>query len=270
MTDSMDQLNFFAALNLPVEVEDPESPKDSPIDPSCSKDGRVQFRYSAHLKKSIRVKAGFLFEIPEVMLPAYMESDDFVEARELAAEWAMHAIRRKTQKNRAAIKDLVERLWSLVDQILTDRGEISLSNRGRLPPIRPKGVHHDLEDILAAINDTYFENALQVKITWSNRIGGLSFHTVRKDPVTLEEFHLISISRGYDAANCPKYAIAGVVYHECLHVAIPVVEKNGRRIVHGRAFKERERQYLYYEEWEKWHREVLPRNIRALRRHLEL
>jgi hypothetical protein len=93
---------------------------------------------------------------------------------------------------------------------------------------------------------------------------------MRKDPLTGEDFHLISISKGYDAKNCPFYAVAGVVYHECLHVVIPVEERNGRRVVHGRQFRQREKRYIYFDEWIKWHKEVLPRNIRAMRRGKEL
>lgn len=248
----------------------PKEPEKPSVPSTVSANGLVRFRYNTLLKKSIRCKGGVLFGHPEVMLPAYMQGPEFAEARELAAEWAEHAVRRKTQKNKEIIKDLVTRFWAIVDQILCDRGEAPLASKGRIPPIKPKGKYHDLNDILAAINETYFENKLTCRITWSNRVGGLSFHSVRKDPVTGENFNLISISKGYDAANCPKYAVAGVVYHECLHIAIPPVEKNGRRIVHGRNFRKQERLYIYYAEWMKWHREVLPKNIRDMRKHKPL
>lgn len=248
----------------------PEKPAKPKVPASVSQNGLVHFKYNTQLKKSIRCKGGVLFGHPEVILPAYMKDPEFAPARELAAEWAEHAVKRKTAKNKAIIKDLVSRFWTLVEQILADRGDESLSSKGRLPPIKPQGKYHNLNDVLAAINSTYFEDKLTCRITWSNRVGGLSFHSVRQDPVTGEEFHLISISRGYDAANCPEYAVAGVVYHECLHIAIPVEIKNGRRIVHGRNFRRRERQYIYYDEWIHWHNHVLPLNIRKMRRHAEL
>lgn len=248
----------------------PKMPERPSVSSKVSENGLVHFKYSPLLKKSIRCRGGFLFGHPEVVLPSYMESPEFAAARELAAEWAEHAIRRKTAKNKETIRELVKRFWAVVDQVLSDRGEASLTSKSRIPPIRPKGKYHDLNSILAAVNSTYFENKLTCRITWSNRVGGLSFHSVRKDPVTGEEFNLISISRGYDAANCPEYAVAGVVYHECLHIAIPPVERNGRRIVHGRNFRKQERLYIFYAEWIKWHKEVLPKNIRDMRRHKEL
>ena len=263
-------LAFDGQLDLFGFVANNKEPETKAPSPDCSQNGLVHFKYNPLLKKSIRCKGGFLFGHPEVLLPAYMKAPEFAAARELAAEWAEHAVRRKTQKNKAIIKDLVNRFWQTVDQIFTDKGEAPLASKGRLPPIRPQGVHHNLTDVLAAINNTYFDGTLTCRITWSNRVGGLSFHSIRKDPVTGESFHLISISRGYDAANCPLYAIAGVVYHECLHIAIPVEERGGRRIVHGREFRQREKRYIYYDEWIKWHKEVLPRNIRAMRLHKAL
>lgn len=262
-------MNLFG---IQMDLFGGSAPKEQkPKVPSnVSENGLVSFKYNPLLKKSIRCKGGVLFGHPEVMLPAYMKGEEFAQARELAAEWAEHAIRRKTAKNKAVIKDLVNRFWTVVDQILVDKGEPALATKGRLPPIKPQGKYHNLNDILAAINDTYFENSLSCRITWSNRVGGLSFHSVRKDPLTGEDFHLISISKGYDAANCPIYAVAGVVYHECLHIVIPVKEGNGRRIVHSREFRKQEKQYIYYDEWTRWHKEVLPQNIRKLMRHKEL
>ncbi|MCL4101846.1 hypothetical protein SAMN05720766_11420 [Fibrobacter sp. UWH9] len=258
------QMDLFGAPPKPKESDKPKVPN------SVSQNGLVGFKYSNFMKKSIRCRGGVLFGHPEVIFPAYMKSDEFAQARELAAEWAEHATKRKTQKNKEVTKELVTRFWTLVDQILADKGEAPLATRHKLPPMKPKGKYHDLTNILSAINNTYFENKLTCRITWSNRVGGLSFHSVRKDPVTGEDFNLISISKGYDAANCPEYAVAGVVYHECLHIAIPPEVKNGRRIVHGRAFRKQERLYLYYAEWIKWHKEVLPKNIRDMRRHKEL
>ena len=266
-----DQMDMFGQLDLFGNYpEQPKVPAVQAASPDCSANGLVNFKYNPLLKKSIRCKGGVLFGHPEVMLPAYMRDPEFTAARELAAEWAEHAVRRKTQKNKAIIKDLVTRFWEAVDQILVDKGKAPLESSGRLPPINPRGRYFNLNQVLEAINHTYFDEQLKCRITWSNRVGGLSFHSLRKDPITGEEFHLISISKGYDAANCPLYAVAGVVYHECLHIVIPIEEKNGRRVVHGRVFRQRERQYIYYDEWIRWHKEVLPKNIRAMHRHKEL
>ena len=145
--------------------DSPEKPAKPKVPASVSQNGLVHFKYNSQLKKSIRCKGGVLFGHPEVILPAYMKDAEFAPARELAAEWAEHAIKRKTAKNKAIIKDLVSRFWTLVEQILSDRGDESLSSKGRLPPIKPQGKYHNLNDVLAAINSTYFEDKLTCRIT---------------------------------------------------------------------------------------------------------
>lgn len=256
MTDCVDQLELFPSF----------TPKKEIISSEVSANSLVLIRYSARLKRRIRCSGNGIFGRPELVLPEYMKSDDFVQCRELAAAWAECALRRKTQKNKERIKDILDRFWQSIDQVLAERGEKSLYVSHRVPPILPKGEYHDLDQVFAAVNETYFEGKLKCKITWSNRLGGQSFHSLRKDPFTGESFHLISISRGYDFKNCPFYAVAGVVYHECLHIAIPPKQGSKRRVVHGRIFRQHEKRYLYYEEWVKWHGEVLPGNVRSLLR----
>lgn len=250
-------------LDLFGYVPQEEAPQ---VAPTVSADSKVEFRYSAHLKKSVRCRRSSFFGKPELILPEFMKAPEFGPSRELAATWAEFVFKRKTAKNKSNLKSLMERFWQSVEQTLADRGEKPLSMCGRLPPISPKGQVHDLDQIFAAVNDTYFNGELTCRMTWSNRIGGLSFHSLRKDPFTGEDIHLISISRGYDMPNCPVYAVAGVVYHECLHVVLPPEERNGRRIVHSKTFRQHEKRYIYYDEWMRWHREVLPQNIRAMRR----
>ncbi len=230
-----------------------------------SSDGTVVFLYAERLKKSFRARKKIFENSYELVLPSYMKSPEFLPVRELAAEWTRTSFKRKTAANKARAKELLSRIWKATDQLLVDAGLPRVTKDPRFPPICPVGKFYDLTLVFAAVNATYFGGELNARITWSNRIGGLSFHTVRKDPLSGETVNLISISRGYDFENCPFYAVAGVVYHECLHIAVPPETVNGRRIVHGKVFRNRERRYLFYEDWNKWHREVLPKNIRALR-----
>jgi hypothetical protein len=135
----------------------------------------------------------------------------------------------------------------------------------RLERLRPRGDHHDLEAILRAVNARYFDGALEARITWSARLGGLSTHTIAHDGEG-NPYHLLTISRGYDDPEVTPEILGGVVYHECLHIAIPPRREGGRRVVHGPDFRRREREYAHYEIWRKWHREGLPKALRRLRR----
>lgn len=231
-----------------------------------SADGNVVFRYAAQLKKGIRCKKKVFRNSYEVTLPAYMEGPEFFPVRELAAEWASLSFKRKTVGIKARLKELRTRIWKATDQILVDTGRPPVTGSVKFPPICPMGKVHNLSEVLAAVNETYFGGELSARITWSSRIGGLSFQSTRKDPLTGETINLISISRGYDFENCPFVVVAGVVYHECLHIAVPPTVVNGRRVVHGKVFRARERRYMYYDQWMEWHKKVLPQNIRALKR----
>lgn len=283
MTDESIQTELFADFfkkKLPLPNESPD--KKNSGEP-------VTIHYSKRLKKSIRfqklggkfqhkmlenaphfLKKLFDYEQPSVSykltLPEYMSAPEFSPVRELAKECAALSFKRKTPGIKARLKECHSRIWQLTDQILLDLGKNPIRTYPKLPPIQPVGNYYNLNDIFEALNATYFNGELKARITWSNRIGGLSFHTKRTDPLTGDEIDLISISRGYDFKNCPFYAVAGVVYHECLHIAIPPVVVKGKRIVHGKNFKQRERRYIYYEQWIKWHREILPQNIWTLRK----
>lgn len=141
----------------------------------------------------------------------------------------------------------------------------ALRDGRRLERLRPRGAHHDLDTVLRAINARYFDGKLEARITWSARLGGLSTHTIAHDGEG-KPYHLLTISRGYDDPEVTPEILGGVVYHECLHIAIPPRHAGGRRVVHGSDFRRLEREYDHYEVWRKWHREGLPKALRRLNR----
>lgn len=243
--------------------EEPLRDKAPSILKSNAPNGSVTFHFEKRLKKGIRFLWKRQENAYELFLPAYMETEDFSSVRELALECCRLSFQKK-KESRERYRLLLSQVWNETERILADRGEKFFASR--TPPIRPVGKFYDLEKVLAEVNQNYFQGRLAARITWSNRKGGLSYHRKLQDPATGENFHLISISRGYDFPNCPPYAVAGVVYHECLHIVNPPIVKNGRRIVHGKDFKMAERRYREYEKWMKWHAEVLPKNVRAMNR----
>lgn len=135
----------------------------------------------------------------------------------------------------------------------------------KLARLRPQGEYHDLDAILRAVNERYFEGTLEARITWAARLGGLSTHTMATDGEG-KRYHLLTISRGYDVPEATTEIVGGVVYHECLHIAIPPRREADRRVVHGPDFRKREREYAHFVLWRKWHREGLPVALRRLQR----
>lgn len=262
---AIEQLDLFGALQ---HLTQPlrkllGGGETAPTAPGSENPPGVRITYSPRLRRGWRARFHRITGHTDLTLPGYMQKNDFAAVRAMICEWAVLANRRKTVRIRERIRELEKKIWSATEQVLADTGDRGLGTQ-RIPPIRPQGRVHDLDKVLEAVNQTYFKGELRCRITWSGRKGGQSFHTTRVDALTGETVHIISISKGYDHPQCPEYAVAGVVYHECLHIAIPPEMSNGRRIVHGRNFRQREKLYLFYEEWRAWHRDVLPRIVRSL------
>ncbi len=127
----------------------------------------------------------------------------------------------------------------------------------RKPPryfsVRAQGKCYDLQAIFERLNMEYFDSRLTSVISWGT---GTSRKAVRKR--TLGSYcnhtNIIRINPVLDKKTVPVYYIEFVVYHEMLHAAIGIREKDGRRSVHSRAFRERERLFKDYDKAVRWER----------------
>jgi len=121
--------------------------------------------------------------------------------------------------------------------------------------IRTQGRFHNLRNIFDTLNSTYFDGGVSSFISWGKRngrrvvrrriLGSFSSHT-----------NTIWISRVLDRRNIPGFFIRYIVYHEMLHGIMKEERKNGRRLLHSPAFRQRERLFEEYEKavtWEKNH-----------------
>jgi hypothetical protein len=128
-------------------------------------------------------------------------------------------------------------------------------NAGSPVAIRTKGRFHDLGEMFASLNDTYFGGGVSSLISWGKRnsrrivrrriLGSFSEHT-----------NTIWINPVLDRRNIPAFFLRNIIYHEMLHSVMKQGRKNGRRLVHSPAFRERERMFGEYEKavsWEKKH-----------------
>ncbi|MFT5584035.1 MAG: hypothetical protein ACI9VR_001620 [Cognaticolwellia sp.] len=69
-----------------------------------------------------------------------------------------------------------------------------------------------------------------------------------------------------DHASVPEFVLEVLLHHELLHLAIPPKVVGGRRVIHSRVFRHRERQHPAYaksQAWERTHISNLLRRIRA-------
>jgi predicted metal-dependent hydrolase len=103
------------------------------------------------------------------------------------------------------------------------------------------------------LNQTYFGNRIQARITWSRR----SLRRPRTS-ICFGSYHtrdrLIRVHWLLDQPFVPRYVVESVVFHEMLHQLIPRRRVNGRWCVHPPEFRRQQRCFPYYQQAERWKR----------------
>ena len=110
-----------------------------------------------------------------------------------------------------------------------------------------QGHFFDLETVFNKINYRYFDGFIRKpSFGWSqsNSTYRLAFYDRNRD--------LIVVSRIFDSRRTPNEVIEFLMYHEMLHIKIPVQTKNGRRIIHSKEFRTEEKKFQDYEAVQKW------------------
>jgi hypothetical protein len=115
------------------------------------------------------------------------------------------------------------------------------------------GNFYNLKQIFENLNKKYFNNSLDLKITYfETKYRKYSHVTFGSYDNTLK---LIKINKILDNINVPFYFIYYVVYHEILHHILKVdISENAKRTVHSKEFKILEKKFPYYKDaidWEK-------------------
>ncbi len=119
--------------------------------------------------------------------------------------------------------------------------------------MKTQGKFYNLLDIYGSINKEYFKGMVSATITWGAKSPR---YAVRKRTLGSYSSHTntIRINPILDKKTVPRYFVEFIVYHEMLHADMGVESKNGRRSVHSKEFKRRERLLRDYERavaWEK-------------------
>jgi len=120
--------------------------------------------------------------------------------------------------------------------------------------LEQQGRIYHLQEFYEQANATYFENKLNLQISWYGR-GSSKARSRITFGQYLDGLRLIKIHRMLDDPFFPEYFVRFVVYHEMLHAVVPgEVDGRGRYCFHGPAFKKREKQFEHYYSaifWEK-------------------
>ncbi|MEK6726422.1 MAG: SprT-like domain-containing protein, partial [Deltaproteobacteria bacterium] len=144
----------------------------------------------------------------------------------------------------------------LISGFIRERRELLKKKAPRRLNQCTSGKYYDLLNIFESINRAYFEGSVSSTITWGNKspryaarkrtLGSYSSHT-----------NAIRINPLLDNSRVPLYFVEFIVYHEMLHAYIGVTNKNGRRSIHSKEFREGEKVFKDYEKaiaWEKRNR----------------
>ncbi len=114
-------------------------------------------------------------------------------------------------------------------------------SRGRVRLLPARGRHFDLAEIFSRLNQRYFDGELSsCRIGWTPRPSRSVLG--RYDPA----HHTITISRRLDSESVPLEIVEYLVFHEMLHIRIPLERRGSRRVVHSRAFHEAEKAFPDY------------------------
>lgn len=122
-----------------------------------------------------------------------------------------------------------------------------------------KGEYFDLRQIYENLNMIYFQNSLNLNITWFEkpkyrRCTHFTFGSYDKN------LKLIRINKLVDQDNFPFYFINYIVYHEMLHsICMEEIDENGNKKIHTKKFKQLEKKFPYYKESQEFEKKFLNR-----------
>jgi predicted metal-dependent hydrolase len=123
--------------------------------------------------------------------------------------------------------------------------------RGRKHIDSAQGSVYDLESIFEDLNTRHFYGLMaRPQMTWSREHA--RHHLGHYDPA----HNTIVVSRVFDDARIPRYAVEYIVYHEMLHLKHPVKLLGSRRCVHGAEFQAEERLFPRLEDAKKFLRRM--------------
>jgi len=140
----------------------------------------------------------------------------------------------------------------LVRRFIKENG-CRIRRRPRRLKLTTAGRYHDLLAYYVSVNREYFGERINAEITWGarNPANGVRRRTLGSYSAAS---NIIRINPVIDKRNVPSFLVKFIVYHEMLHADLGVERKGGRRAVHTREFRRREKLFRDFDRviaWEK-------------------
>jgi len=188
---------------------------------------RVEFYAFANVNSTIRLRDGVI----------HVRISDLLEgAPESVIEAIAHILLAKIYRKPIASFHAVRYRRYVSSHDMTTKAHLVRQVRGRKRIDSARGFHYDLEEIFEGLNRQFFHGLLaRPLMTWSRLRARNSL--AHYDPA----HNAIVVSRIFDHARVPRYALEYIVYHEMLHLKHPVKLRGSRRCVHGPEFQAEEK-----------------------------
>ncbi len=186
----------------------------------------VRFYRFANVNNTIRLRQGRIFVRPSDLLEGSPEA---------VLQAILHILIAKLYRRPIDPAHAARYRKFTGSRAMTEKTHLIRQMRGRKRIEGSRGRYYDLDAIFDELNLRFFHGLMaRPQMTWSGR------NSLRilghYDPA----HNTIVVSRVFDRASVPRYAIEYLVYHEMLHLRHPVKLRGSRRLVHPPAFQEEE------------------------------
>jgi hypothetical protein len=190
-------------------------------------DFRVEFYAFTSVNSTIRLRDGVI----------HVRISDLLEgAPESVIEAIAHILLAKIYRKPIESLHAVRYRRYVSSHDMTTKAHLVRQVRGRKRIDSARGFYYDLEEIFECLNQRFFYGLLaRPLMTWSRLRARNSL--AHYDPA----HNAIVVSRIFDHARVPRYAVEYIVYHEMLHLKHPVKLRGSRRCVHGPEFQAEEK-----------------------------
>jgi hypothetical protein len=187
----------------------------------------AQFYHFTNINNTIRLRDGRIF----VRLSDLLEGAPLPVLRAI-----LHILLAKLYRKPIEPAEAARYRRYIASHDLTAKAHLIRQIRGRKRIGSAQGKYYDLEQIFEDLNQRFFHGLMaRPLMTWAN-------HDSRQSLGHYDPAHnTIVVSKIFDRAAVPRYAVEYLVYHEMLHLKHPVRLRGSRRCVHSRDFAAEEK-----------------------------
>ncbi|MBI2682935.1 MAG: M48 family metallopeptidase [Acidobacteriales bacterium] len=195
---------------------------------------RITFYHFANLTNTIRLREGRIL----------VRLSDLLDGAPAPVWQAIaHILLAKLYRKEIEKGQLVRYRRHVGSRAVTEKAHQIRKIRGRKLLAAPKGHVYDLEEIFEDLNRRFFHGLMaRPSLGWGRDRSRQSLG--HYDPA----HNAILVSRIFDDARVPRFALEYLLFHEMLHLRHPVKLRGSRRCVHSREFLAEERLFPHFEQ----------------------